>query len=184
MLDETQTDRRPHVVSADEWGASAPRAPLARLGPLNHLVLHHSAYPMGRVGGTTLAAECRHMREIERWHVDRGFLAIGYHFVVSPSGRVFRGRPVDRLGAHCKGHNVGTLGICLMGDFERERPTRAALDALRLVRERLVPGGAALPLRGHRDHKGQATACPGRFLARELERREKPPEGGLSSAYD
>ena len=174
MRTHPQTTHAPQVVTAAEWGATPPRAPLARLGPLEHLVLHHSAYPTARLGGRTLAAEARHVREIESWHLDRGFLAIGYHFVVSPSGRIFRGRPLDRIGAHVKGHNVGTVGICLMGDFEAERPTEAALAALRHVREQLVPGGAALPLRGHRDHRGQATACPGRHLADWLRRHERP----------
>lgn len=180
MREQADSDRRPEVLSAAEWGASSPRAPLGRLLSVDHLVLHHTAYAMERIGGATVAAESRHMRQIERWHFDRGFLAIGYHFVISPSGRVFRGRPIDRIGAHVKGHNARTLGICLMGDFEHERATAAALAALAFVRTRLVPGGAALPLRGHRDHARQATACPGRFLVQELRKRERPPDSGLS----
>ena len=104
------------------------------------------------------------MREIQRWHLDRGWATVGYHFVVSPSGRIFLGRPVDRLGAHVLGHNVGTVGIALMGNFELERPTTAALESLTYVRSRrLVPGGAKARLLGHRDHRGHETsACPGR----------------------
>ncbi len=62
------------------------------------------------------------MREIQRWHFERGWATVGYHFVVSPSGRIFHGRPVDRLGAHVLGHNLGTVGISLMGHFDLERP--------------------------------------------------------------
>jgi N-acetylmuramoyl-L-alanine amidase len=116
---------------------------------------------------------------MDRWHLDRGFLAIGYHFVISPTGRIFRGRPVDRMGAHVKGHNRGTVGICLMGDFEHERPTIAALAALSAVRMRLVPGATGLPLVGHREHSGQATLCPGRFLAAYL---AETNEGRLAAA--
>jgi hypothetical protein len=162
---QPQTD--PEIVSASEWGAARPRRALPPRGPLDHLVLHHTAYPSDRVG-TTVAAQSRHMREIERWHLDRGFLAIGYHFVISPSGRIFRCRPVDRMGAHVKGHNRGTVGICLMGDFDHDRPTVAALAALAAVRAKLIPGAEGRPLLGHRDHSGQATACPGRFLAAYL----------------
>jgi N-acetylmuramoyl-L-alanine amidase len=72
------------------------------------------------------------------------------------------------MGAHVKGHNRGTIGICLMGDFERERPTVAALAALAAVRAKLIPGAEGRPLLGHRDHSGQATACPGRFLVAYL----------------
>lgn len=105
------------------------------------------------------------MREIQRWHFERGWATVGYHFVVSPSGRIFRGRPVDRLGAHVLGHNVGTVGVGLMGNFELERPTHAALEALHDARTEIVPGGAGVPLRGHREHAGHASnACPGSHL--------------------
>jgi len=175
---QPQTD--PEIVSASDWGASRPRRTLSPRGPLDHLVLHHTGYPSERVG-TSIAAQSRHMREIERWHLDRGFLAIGYHFVISPTGCIFRGRPVDRMGAHVKGHNRGTVGICLMGDFERERPTVAALAALAAVRKQLIPGAEGRPLRGHRDHGGQATICPGRFLTAYLLGKH---EGRHSAAHD
>ena len=173
----------PEIVSASEWGAIRPRAPLPPRGPLDHLVVHHTAYPSSGIGGTSVAAQSRHVREIERWHLERGFLAIGYHFVISPTGRVFRGRPVDRMGAHVKGHNRGTVGICLMGDFEHERPTLASLAALAAVQSRLIPGGAGRPLRAHRDHSGQATLCPGRFLLDYLSEHEGRLAAALSETH-
>ena len=83
--------------------------------------------------------------------------------------------PVDRLGAHVLGHNVGTVGICLMGNFEDETPTAAALLSLDHVRTRLVPGGADVPLLGHREHRGhETTACPGRRLEAALNDGSRP----------
>lgn len=173
-MDESSTLTEPQVISTTGWNAAPARIALPPRGPLDHLVLHHTAFASAGIGGRTLAAEARHMRRIQQWHLDRGWATVGYHFVVSPSGRIFRGRPVDRLGAHVLGHNAGTVGICLMGDFERERPSAAALEALEHVRTRLVPGGADVPLLGHRDHRGHETsACPGRHL-----KRREPPEGG------
>ncbi len=119
------------------------------------------------------------MREIQRWHLERGWATVGYHFVVSPSGRIFRGRPVHRLGAHVLGHNGGTVGIALMGNFELERPTPAALASLGHTRRRLVPGGTNARLLGHRDHRGHETsACPGRHLEPYADKRGGPPRGG------
>lgn len=119
------------------------------------------------------------MREIQRWHFERGWATVGYHFVVSPSGRIFLGRPVDRLGAHVLGHNVGTVGIGLMGNFELERPTPAALASLEHVRTGLVPGGSNARLLAHRDHRGHETsACPGRHLLPYADKRGGPPSGG------
>jgi hypothetical protein len=148
--------------------------PLLPRGPLDHIVVHHTAFPSERVTRTR-AAESAHVREIQRWHRERGFATIGYHFVVAPSGRIFRGRPVDRQGAHVAGHNVGTVGIALMGDFEHERPSAAAVASLDYVRASLVPGGANVPLLGHRDHTGHAAnACPGRFLEERTRARRAP----------
>ena len=143
------------------------------------MVLHHTAFATSQIEGTSFEAEAAHMREIQRWHLERGWATVGYHFVVSPTGRIFRGRPVDRLGAHVLGHNVGTIGISLMGHFELERPSPAALASLTHVRARLVPGGSRARLLGHRDHRGHETsACPGRHLAPYVEKRGGPPLGG------
>jgi N-acetylmuramoyl-L-alanine amidase len=176
-----QPERDPEIVPASRWGGSRPRLPLPPRGALDHLVLHHTAYRSDRIRGTSVEAQSRHVREIERWHLERGFLAIGYHFVISPTGRIFVGRPIDRMGAHVEGHNRGTVGICLMGDFEQERPTVAALAALAAVRTQLVPGAVGLPLVGHRDHSGQATLCPGRHLAAYL---AETIEGRLAAALE
>lgn len=166
------------MLAPADWGAAPARVELPGRGPLDHLVLHHTAFATSGIGGRTLAAESAHMRAIQRWHLDRGWATVGYHFVVAPSGRVFRGRPVDRLGAHVLGHNAGTVGICLMGNFELERPTPEALSSLAHVRAALVPGGAAVALRAHRDHRGhERSACPGRHLLPLAERRG-PPRGG------
>lgn len=59
-------------------------------------------------------------REIDEWHKARGFLSptglhIGYHFVVRRSGLIELGRPVDEVGAHVKGHNSDSIGICWIG---------------------------------------------------------------------
>lgn len=178
-MDEAPARTEPQLIPPAEWKAVPTRFELPPRGPLDHLVLHHTAFPGARIGGRTLAAEARHMREIQRWHLDRGWATVGYHFVVSPSGRIFGGRPVDRLGAHVQGHNAGTVGICLMGDFTRERPTAAALAALEHVRTELVPGGEDVDLLAHNDHRGhERNACPGRYLEREGAARRRLPRAG------
>ena len=57
-------------------------------------------------------------KDIDRWHRQRGFLSIGYHFVIRRDGTVETGRPVDRPGAHAKGHNRRSIGICLIGGVD------------------------------------------------------------------
>ena len=51
---------------------------------------------------------------IEEWHLKRGFSSIGYHFVITKNA-VEQGRPLEIQGAHTKGHNDDSIGICVTG---------------------------------------------------------------------
>lgn len=54
--------------------------------------------------------------QIRRWHVeDNGWSDIGYHYVIKRDGTLEEGRPLMRAGAHTKGHNENSIGICLVG---------------------------------------------------------------------
>jgi N-acetylmuramoyl-L-alanine amidase len=54
--------------------------------------------------------------EVRRWHVeDRGWSDIGYHYLIDRDGTLVEGRPLERTGAHAKGHNTGSVGISLFG---------------------------------------------------------------------
>ena len=59
----------------------------------------------------------RKIAEIDSWHRDRGFRKIGYHWIVDRTGEVLPGRPETEQGAHVKGRNSQSLGICLIGGF-------------------------------------------------------------------
>lgn len=53
---------------------------------------------------------------IHDYHIKHnGWDGIGYHYVIDRDGNIINGRPEYWTGAHVKGHNVGTLGICLIG---------------------------------------------------------------------
>ena len=57
------------------------------------------------------------LKEIDRWHRDRGFDMIGYSYLVSRNGEVVQGRPLEKTPAAQKGHNTGSIAICLIGGF-------------------------------------------------------------------
>jgi N-acetylmuramoyl-L-alanine amidase len=53
---------------------------------------------------------------MERDHVDhRGWNSIGYHFGIDYQGEIKILRPMKKAGAHCKGHNFSSIGICVLG---------------------------------------------------------------------
>ena len=76
--------------------------------------------------------------EIRRWHVDeRGWSDIGYHYVIRRSGLVETGRDLDKdgdieeeVGAHVRGHNTGSIGVCLVGGKPSCNFTQAQWRAL------------------------------------------------------
>jgi N-acetylmuramoyl-L-alanine amidase len=52
---------------------------------------------------------------IDEWHLERGFRKVGYHFYIKKDGTVQKGRELYEIGAHCKGQNSDSIGICLGG---------------------------------------------------------------------
>ncbi|MBD8875448.1 N-acetylmuramoyl-L-alanine amidase [Roseibium polysiphoniae] len=126
---------------------------------IDTIVIHCSATPDGRPVSVAT---------IRKWHMDRGWNDIGYHFVVGLQGEIWPGRPVEAKGAHVRGHNSHTIGICYVGGVTNDgklspKDTRtpqqkAALDAL--IRGLLVDFPAITTICGHRDFPGVRKACP------------------------
>ena len=60
--------------------------------------------------------EFDNIESIDRFHRSRGWVMIGYNFFIDKKGRVSEGRPLTMAGAHCYGHNIDSIGICLSGN--------------------------------------------------------------------
>ena len=58
--------------------------------------------------------------EIRQWHLKRKWRDIGYHYCIRRNGHIEPGRPVDEQGAHCRGHNATSIGVCMIGGKARE----------------------------------------------------------------
>lgn len=72
----------------------------------DRIIIHCSATPPSMDIGST---------EIDRWHRSRGFFKIGYHFVIRRDGSVEKGRERHEPGAHARGWNNRSVGICMIG---------------------------------------------------------------------
>lgn len=164
--------------------------------PASKLIVHHTATPTWDAGPAAV-------RAIYRYHtMVRGYADIAYHYLIAPDGRIFKGRYSgprgtrvrDRVtpdkarggavtGAHTYGANDGTIGVALLGNFERRPLPEPARDALvRLLawlsdRYGVDPLGAST----YRSARGPVTSrnitghgtygdtdCPGAEVAREL----------------
>lgn len=115
----------------------------------NKIVVHHAA------------AKSASSEDIHKWHLNNGWAGIGYQFVVRKTGVIETGRPIDKVGAHCTGHNNDSIGICFEGNFDEEKIGDAQLTAGKelIVYLRSLYGDNIKIVR----HKDLAsTACPGK----------------------
>lgn len=131
---------------------------------INELVWHCTATPEGREVS---------VKEIDRWHKQRGWSGIGYHKVVHLDGTVSEGRPESKVGAHVAGRNTGTLGYVYVGGVatngKTPKDTRTPAQKatmLRLTREAIAKYGIT-KVSGHNQYA--AKACPCFPAAREYE---------------
>ena len=103
--------------------------------------------------------------DIDRWHRQQGFKSIGYHFVVRLNGEVERGRPIAEVGAHCKGHNATSIGVCYIGGLAADGKTpedtrtveqrKAMCNLVRTLKHVFLEA----VVRSHRDFAAKACPC-------------------------
>lgn len=89
--------------------------------------------------------------EIDRWHKERGWDGIGYHYVIRRDGTLERGRDESVQGVHAAGHNANSIGVCLVGgkpDCNYTSAQWSCLDALVNDLIRRYPDSEVI---GHRD---------------------------------
>lgn len=121
------------------------------------IVVHSSATPPTMDIG---------VHEITRWHLDRGFNTIGYHVVIRRDGSLEYGRPLDVRGAHAKGFNSRSIGVCVVGGVDSNMEAElnfteeqfSSLDRVLTALQGLFIGTTVV---GHKDLPSTRTKCPG-----------------------
>ena len=79
---------------------------------INRIIIHCSATKTGE----DITAET-----IRKWHTEgNGWSDIGYHYVIKLDGTIEEGRPESRIGAHVKGHNADSIGVCYVGGYSND----------------------------------------------------------------
>ena len=152
--DAVKVFQRENGLTAD--GIVGP-ATLAKLIPqrlkkserkITEIIIHCSATPEGRDYTVD---------DIRRWHKQRGYSDVGYHYIVYRNGQLVQGRDVNIIGAHASGHNAHSIGICYIGGMNAENTkpedTRTLKQKARLLSllvdlRKLYPNARII---GHRD---------------------------------
>lgn len=122
---------------------------------INKIILHCSATREGQDIST---------ETIRGWHVnERGWSDIGYHFVVLLDGTVDKARPVKRQGAHVRGKNKGSIGVCYIGGCDanmnpKDTRNEAQKKSLEELISYLMESYDDATLHGHNEFSSKA--CP------------------------
>lgn len=115
---------------------------------ITEIIVHCSATPDGKDYTVD---------DIRRWHKQRGYSDVGYHYIVYRNGQLVQGRDINVIGAHAAGHNAHSVGICYIGgmsaDNSRPEDTRTLRQKARLLSllvdlRKLYPNARIV---GHRD---------------------------------
>ena len=115
-----------------------------------YIILHHSAVSSHHT-----------VEDIHKWHLKKGWAGIGYHYFIAKDGEVYEGRPREMVGAHTRGHNEESVGICFEGNFDIEEPTKQQeSSAVKLLAILGIAYSDAILCR-HSDFNQKKT-CPGK----------------------
>ena len=115
------------------------------------------------------------VREIRQWHKEKGWLDIGYHFVIRRDGTVEAGREQSAVGSHVANYNHDSIGVCLVGGIDDKGKfaanfTPAQMQSLRSLLVELKVQYPGSVLRAH--HDVAPKACPSFDLKRWWEKNE------------
>lgn len=142
----------------------------------NYLIIHHTATLRDK---TTFEA-------VKNYHISKGWGDIGYHYFITTDGKLREGRKESVNGAHCIADkmNYQSLGICLTGNFEKEKPTLEQIGSLLFLINRLRKKHniSKENVLGHRAVTGAKTLCPGKNLIDWLVGYLETPDDLLKNA--
>jgi hypothetical protein len=173
---EVRVPRPEQIVSREEWGSKPDPIPESRRHTPRMITLHHAG-----VLWTNSVKPEEFVRNMQAWGKKRPEIEqpprntfwpdLPYHFLIAPDGRIFEGRPLEyEPDTNTKYDIAGHLGVEMVGDFDRQRPsveqlTSAAQITAWLMQEFEIPIDQ---VRTHRDVAPGQTGCPGRDFYRYM----------------
>ena len=165
------------LLKRQQWNARPVRT--SSVNPMSRpfrITVHHTA-DQESLSSISQSDPREYLKILQRHcqnNLDWGDL--GYHFLISKDGRIWEGRPMKYQGAHAGNPtlNRGNIGIALIGNFDRTKPSTAQVRSLQNLLASLCDLYRIQPSKifGHGDLK--TTGCPGRHLSsilRELVRK-------------
>jgi hypothetical protein len=163
-----------NLVTREQWGSKPDPIPDSRKHMPKWITIHHAG-----VLWTNSQDPAQFVRNMQSWGKKRPELEkpprntywpdLPYHFLIAPDGRIFEGRPVEyEPESNTKYSLAGNIGVEMMGDFNRQRPSKAQLESCVrltawLAQQHRIDLGH---VRTHCDAAPGQTDCPGRDFYR------------------
>jgi len=130
------------------------------LRPINKILIHCTATEPDRDVDVD---------EVRSWHIARGWNDIGYHYLIKLDGTIQSGRPIELIGAHCRGQNKFSIGIAYAGGIENGEPKDTRTDeqkkSLRKLIRKIRRVYPEIQVFGHNDFANKA--CPSFDVSKE-----------------
>lgn len=98
------------------------------------------------------------VQTIKAWHLERGWSDIGYHYFIRKDGTIEKGRDLERVPAAQKGHNKGSIAICIHG-LELDLFTKEELKSLYKLCEEINEAYDDITFHAHNEVNKHKT-CP------------------------
>lgn len=128
---------------------------------IDKIVVHHSFTPKALDTDKTIQSISRNHKERLHQPQSKTGLCVAYHIVIGAKGKVVRTRMDDEIGYHASNWPVNqtSVGICLLGQFDTEKPDPEQLWALRDVIKQFKAKYVITSVAGHRKYSEKS--CPG-----------------------
>ena len=103
-------------------------------------------------------------KDIDKWHKQRGWKGIGYHYVIDLDGTIEKGRPESEIGAHTVGHNRYSIGVVYVGGLDKngkpkDTRTEEQKEALLEILRQLLSKYPKATIHGHNEFAKKACPC-------------------------
>lgn len=173
------------VIARGQWTRFNPNPnDMHALGDIRKITVHHTGN--GPFTAQSVGDVKEELQTVLRGEMAEGHDDIAYHYIIDPAGRVWAGRNIGYQGSHVRNwkgldNRTGNVGVMLLGNFERQQPSKAQLATLekfvvtlqrqhKVPRQKLVGGRISKDFGVFTHQQLSPTVCPGDNLQRVWER--------------